>query len=891
MNDDTNTNSVAIIGISGKFPGAHNIQSFWKNLCESKSSFSTFSKDELRDSGVPEQLIDSPNYVRKRGILDDIDLFDEQYFGLSPQEARLTDPQHRIFLECASEAFNNAGYDPLSYKGKVGVFAGTSMSTYYLHNVLPNQNSECHSSDFQQRIGNDKDFLTTRVSHKLNLKGPSLNIQTACSTSLVSLCIACNQLLSFECDMALAGGVSIQIPQKEGYEYKEGLILSPDGSCRPFDAQAKGTVMSNGAGVVLLKRFEDALDDGDHIYAVVKGYAMNNDGADKISYSAPSSEGQAEVIASAIAMAEVNPETIGYVEAHGTGTLLGDPVEIEGLKKGFATHKTNFCAIGSVKSNIGHTQEAAGIIGFIKAVLALHHKKIPPSLNYSSPNPHIEFDQTPFYVNTKLMDWEKQSFPRRAGVSSFGIGGTNAHVVLEEYEQSLAFSTAHQQYPILIGAKTKSAALAFAHQIALFIKANPKTDIGHLAFTLFQRNKNFDYTKVIEATTSAEAEEKLVAISLEDFQKSGCGIDPSFFESAQFNRIPLPNYPFEKKSHWINAPFKKIEPDQSLSSAAPSSEKMIKKILMDYLGVEDLEPSDNFYDLGGDSLLALEVAATLSKELNITVNAQLLLEYPTLESLTKYITSNSSSDSCILEMKPGDSSNPLFLIHPIEGELFCFQGFTQSCHCNQAIYGLRSPNEKFKSLEELAHYYLKQIKEKQPNGAIHLIGASFGGIVAYEITKQLMDNNEQIGLIALLDSGLPSHHFKTLKAKKDKLDYLISFLCDDKELKPDASQLFEILGLQKLSEQEKEKIYKTIEQHLDLLTSYQPQAIDQEVHLFESSHDDPLKTHEGISGPWKKLLKDQLKVYEFNGDHLSMLKTPNLNSFINKIESIQKRHR
>ncbi|WP_071592438.1 type I polyketide synthase [Kamptonema formosum] len=426
---------IAIIGMAGRFPGAKNVDEFWKNLRDGLESISFFSEEELKSSGIDESVICDPRYVKARAVLEDIELFDASFFGFNPREAEITDPQHRFFLESAWEALENAGYNSETYEGSIGVYAGTgSYNTYLLHNLYPNHKLRELVGDFQLMIANEKDFLSTRVSYKLNLKGPSVTVQTACSTSLVAISMACQSLLNYQCDMALAGGVSIGVNQKTGYFYKEGMILSPDGHCRAFDAKAQGTVSGSGVGIVLLKRLEEAIADGDYIHAVIKGCALNNDGAFKIGYTAPSIDGQAQAIADALALAEVHPETISYVEAHGTGTPLGDPIEIAALTQAFSaeTKKKGFCAIGSVKTNIGHLDAAAGVTGLIKTVQALKHQLIPPSLHFEQPNPKIDFANSPFYVNTKLSEWKVGKTPRRAGVSSFGIGGTNAHVVLEE---------------------------------------------------------------------------------------------------------------------------------------------------------------------------------------------------------------------------------------------------------------------------------------------------------------------------------------------------------------------------------------------------------------------------------------------------------------------------
>ena len=424
---------IAIISMAGRFPHAPHLDDFWRNLRDGRESVVQLSDEELLAAGVDAAMLQNPDYVKSGVFLDDYDLFDNSFFGLTPREAALIDPQQRVFLECAWEALEAAGYDAARYAGAIGVFAGVSISTYLI-NLFSNRSELGTVSTFQLLMSNDKDFLPTRVSYKLDLHGPSVTVQTACSTSLVAVHLACQSLLNGESDMALAGGASIPIPQRRGYLYQEGNINSPDGHCRAFDADAQGTIGGSGVGVVLLKRLADALDDGDTIHAVIKGSAVNNDGAMKVGYTAPSVEGQAKVVAEALSIAGVDPDTVTYIEAHGTGTTLGDPIEIAALQKVFAarTTKKNFCGIGSVKTNIGHLDTAAGVAGLIKTVLALRHKELPPSLHFTRPNSKIDFANSPFYVNASLRAWENGETPRRAGVSSFGIGGTNAHVVLEE---------------------------------------------------------------------------------------------------------------------------------------------------------------------------------------------------------------------------------------------------------------------------------------------------------------------------------------------------------------------------------------------------------------------------------------------------------------------------
>lgn len=483
---DTNGLEIAVIGIAGRFPGASTIDKFWQNLRNGVECISFFSNEELMDAGISKDHLDNPKYVKARGVLDDIEWFDASYFGYTPREAEIMDPQQRIFLECAVEALENAGYHSDIHKGPIGVYAGAGMNTYLLKNLYSNPELMESVGDFETMIGNDKDFLTTRVSYKLNLEGPSVAVQTACSSSLVAVCMACQSLLSGECDIVLAGGVSINLPQKTGYLYQEGGILSPDGHCRAFDAKAQGTAFSSGVGIVVLKRLDDALHDKDNIYAVIKGSALNNDGSFKIGFTAPRVDGQAKAIKTAQIMAEINPSTISYIEAHGTGTPLGDPIEVAALTQVFneETQKKGYCAIGSVKTNIGHADAAAGIAGLIKTVLMLKHKEIPPSLHFELPNPKIEIEKSPFYVNTKLKSWTVDGYPRRAGVSSFGIGGTNAHVVLEEAPPQEPVQPSQPWQLVLLSAKSATALEAMTADLAEHLKRHPDINMDAVAYTL-----------------------------------------------------------------------------------------------------------------------------------------------------------------------------------------------------------------------------------------------------------------------------------------------------------------------------------------------------------------------------------------------------------------------
>ncbi|MBW4685861.1 MAG: SDR family NAD(P)-dependent oxidoreductase [Komarekiella atlantica HA4396-MV6] len=509
----TNGSEIAIIGLAGRFPGAKNVDEFWHNLQNGIESISFFSDEELLEAGIDAELLSQPNYVKAYAVIEDAELFDANFFGFNPRDAEMTDPQHRIFLECAWEALEKAGYDSETYNGSIGVFAGSNLSGYLL-NIYFNQNIRNSVDERQIAIAGDKDYLATRTSYKLNLTGPSYTVQTACSTSLVAVHLACQSLLNGECDIALVGGVSMSASRKAGYLYNEGGINSPDGHCRAFDAKARGTVCGEGVGIVVLKRLEDTLNDRDFIHAVIKGSAINNDGSNKVSYTAPRIEGQAKVIKTAQIIAELEPETITYIEAHGTGTSLGDPIEIAALTQAFqsSTKKQGFCAIGSLKTNIGHLDAAAGVAGLIKTVLALKYKQIPPSLHFEQPNPQIDFANSPFYVNNKLAEWKTDKHPRRAGVSSFGIGGTNAHVILEEAPICITKESISRPWQLLvISAKTQTALESATTNLANYLAEHPDTNLADVAHTLQVGRRNFSHRRVLLCQDIPDAIKTLTA--------------------------------------------------------------------------------------------------------------------------------------------------------------------------------------------------------------------------------------------------------------------------------------------------------------------------------------------------------------------------------------------
>lgn len=500
--------AIAIVGLAGRFPQAEDLDAFWRNIAGGVESLATLSDAQLDAAGVPVALRENPAYVRRGTFVEQAEHFDAGFFGYSPREAQVLDPQQRVFLECAWEAIEHAGYAPGALPESVGVYAGASMNSYVHAQLLRNLALAEAVGGYQIMLGNDKDFLCTRVSYKLGLRGPSMTIQTACSTSLVAIQVACRALQRGECDMALAGGVSITFPLGAGYLYQEGMILSPDGHCRPFDADARGTRAGAGAGIVVLKRLSEALADGDTVHAVIRGIAINNDGAGKAGYTAPSVEGQVEVIATAQALAGVAPRSIGYVEAHGTATPLGDPIEIAALTQAFraSTPDVGFCRLGSLKANLGHLDAAAGVAGLIKTVLVLKNAQLPPLVNFRTPNPALQLERSPFQASAAGSAWATEAgTPRRAGVSSFGIGGTNAHAVLEEAPAQPALPAARDAQLLVLSARSDAALDAACARLAAHLEAHPEQPLADVAYTLQTGRQAFAHRRALVAPDRAAA--------------------------------------------------------------------------------------------------------------------------------------------------------------------------------------------------------------------------------------------------------------------------------------------------------------------------------------------------------------------------------------------------
>jgi acyl transferase domain-containing protein len=523
--------AVAVIGMAGRFPGSPDVDAFWRNLRDGVEGITRFTEDELRAEGVSEDVLAMPSYVRARGCVEGTDRFDASFFNYRARDAELMDPQLRFFLEACWEAMESAGYDTSEYEGSVGVYAGATSPSYFMHHYLRDPSLFAGTNRWHLSTVMENDYLTTHVSYRMRLRGPSMNIQSACSTSLVAVHVAAQALLNGECDMAMAGGVSIGVPSRRGYLYAEGHIASPDGHCRAFDADAQGTVEGEGVGVVVLKRLDRALEDGDSVLAVILASAVNNDGEFKASFLAPGVNGQAEVITEAQAVAGVTPDTITYVEAHGTGTPLGDPIEITALKEAFSSAEgEGWCAVGAVKTNVGHLDAAAGVTGLIKTVQALRHGQIPPTLHFTAPNPRLGIEGSPFFIADRLLEWSVPGGgPRRAGVSSFGLGGTNAHAVLQEAPPREPSGPGRPWQLLVLAARTPGALERATENLAGWLEENPDASLADVAYTLQVGRRPHKHRRSVLCRTVDEAVRALRGL---DPERVRTDVDP-------FRKTPL----------------------------------------------------------------------------------------------------------------------------------------------------------------------------------------------------------------------------------------------------------------------------------------------------------------------------------------------------------------
>jgi amino acid adenylation domain-containing protein len=688
---------IAIIGMSGRFPGAPDTSSLWQRVRSGQSAIRRVTDEEIARYGLDPALPADPSFVPFAAPLDGMEDFDADFFGYSPREAELMDPQQRLMLEACWEVLEEAGIDPGRPPGPVGVFLGATHSTYLLLNLASHPELLRGPEGLGLFVANATDSLAARVAYELDLRGPAISVQSACSTSLLAVHLACQSLLSLECDVALAGGVSVNLAQRAGYRYVPGSILSPDGTCRPFDAQARGTVFGSGLGVVVLKRLQDALADGDTVRAIVRGSAANNDGSRKAGFTAPSVEGQAAVVAEALAVSGVPPETLDYVEAHGTGTSLGDPIEVEALGRAL---RSSPCTMGSLKGLVGHLDVAAGIAGLCKVVLALEHGELPPSAGFSTPNPRLPPGSV--LVNAEPRPWPRQGTARRAGVSAFGIGGTNVHVVLEEAPAREASHHPRTAQLLVLSARSESALQEVSARLARHLRAHPELSLGDVAFTLATGRRPLRHRKFVVARTLQEAADALLGgpqSASAELERAGAAflagapVGSELFAGARPRRVRLPTYPFERRPYWI-APRTDPTPTRAPRTlhprpagpapAAPRTEleRQLVEVWQELLGLAPVGIQDSFFWLGGDSLLATRLAAELRDRWQVEVPLDELLSEPTVAAMAARVASGrapalarfppSSSQRRLLfleEMNPGSSLGHLSAVVRAVGAL------------------------------------------------------------------------------------------------------------------------------------------------------------------------------------------------------------------------------
>ncbi|MEW2068772.1 beta-ketoacyl synthase N-terminal-like domain-containing protein [Streptomyces sp. NPDC007346] len=790
---------IAVIGMAGRFPGATGIAEFWNNIVNGVESVRELSPAELRAAGLDETAVADPARVAVAADLADADLFDARFFGITARDAALTDPQHRLLLTCAWEAMEDAGLVPGRTGGRTGVYAAGSISTYLLSQVLQSSAHTGEELTYPALLGNDKDFLATRVSYRLDLTGPSMSVGTACSGSLTALHLACAALDRGECETALVGGVSITFPQTAGHLHQEGGILSQEGHCRPFDARSDGTVKGNGCGVVVLKPLADALADGDRVYAVVRGTAANNDGSDKIGYTAPGPAGQQAVVRQALAASGVPADTIGYVETHGTGTALGDPLELRALA---AAHRAADgpapgCAIGSVKANIGHLDAAAGVAGLIKTALALHHGVVPPLVGYESPNPHLGLASLPYDVPTG----EAVRRPlRAAAVSSFGIGGTNVHCVLEAPPEQAPSVRPDPgtPLPVVLSALDQEDLRDVARALRAHLdEAEPA--LPDLARTLFAGRRAMPARHAFTASSTADVRAGLDAFlgtgpALPAGEGAGeaekavrawnGGEEPGAWAFGPARTVSLPAYPFRRTRHWIEAD-RPATGDAVAAGPEPvrgpdEIRAQVIALLEQRLGVAGITPEDDFFELGGDSLLAVEIGSVMRKSLGGDFDFERFAGLSVIGEMTEYAVATAAplpsapaaprvQDLAapavpagtpvgrVLRVREGEGRT-LFLVHPAGGTNFVYFRLALHSGTSRPLAAASFPDREAgrpDTLRELAALYVAQVRAEQPHGPYLLGGYSFGGNVLFEMALQLRAAGEEVGPLLMIDSHPP----------------------------------------------------------------------------------------------------------------------------------------
>ncbi|MER8000614.1 beta-ketoacyl synthase N-terminal-like domain-containing protein [Streptomyces sp. NPDC095613] len=806
MNEETSGQDTptAVIGMAGRFPGAASVSELWRNLLNGERAVRRFTDEELREAGVPDDLARHPSYVPMAAALEDIDLFDAEFFGIPSREAQLTDPQHRLFLETCWAALEDAGHPPGRFDGRIGVFGSSSLSTYLLGLIAAGEELPPDGISYPLLLGNDKDFLCTRTAHRLGLTGPAVTVQTACSSSLVAVHLATQALLAGECDMALAGGVSVTVPQKAGYLYREGGILSPDGRCRVFDAGANGTVRGSGCGVVVLRRLDDAVADRDRVSAVIRGSAVNNDGADKVGFTAPGAAGQVEVIREAIAVSGLPADAIGYVEAHGTGTSLGDPIEVRALASAHAAdgEPPKECHLGSVKANLGHLDAAAGVTGLIKTVLVLREQVIPGQPDFTAPGPAIEAHLAGYRVSAEPV---RPAAPlRAAAVSSFGLGGTNAHVVLAAPPPVGERPAPAGSRLALLSARDTDALATLAGELRDHLRVRPDACLDDIVFTLAHGRTDFAARAALRCRSVAELVDLLGELAsggtpptdpaAADWLAGGPRDPRSAGDCPHARRVALPGHPMRRRRHWIDArQAQRSGPPAQPSVSEPDLAERVREVITRMLDAPELGPDDDFYDQGLDSMRAVETVTLLRDTTGLPLSFEEFDGLRTLSAVVAHmaglagpasdagspvppasapVSSASAAVSTattrtagaagfrhlLSRIREGSAPGHVFMVPPAGGTVVAYIDLSRHMRDERTLWALTHPSGqpgRHRSVRDLARLYTSLVREVQPQGPYLLAGYSFGGSVALEMAAELERDGEEVERTVLLDSHPP----------------------------------------------------------------------------------------------------------------------------------------
>lgn len=785
---DPNTgHEVAIVGMAGRFPGAPDLDGFWAALLGGRRAGRAFTPAELRAAGIRDDQAAHQYWVAHGIELEGVEEFDAEFFHITGAEARLMDPQHRLFLECAWAALEDAGTPPTEHGGRIGVFGSTTFSSYLTEHVL---RSPDHRDDLFAHpviVGNDKDFLCSRVSYKLDLRGPSLTVQSACSSSLTALHLAATSLLGRECDVALAGGVSITLPQTGGYLYREGGILSRDGVCRPFDAGATGTVKGNGCGMIVLKRLSTALADRDHIYAVVRGTAVNNDGAAKVGYTAPSADGQAEVVLDALAFSGVDADDIDYVETHGTGTYLGDPIEVRALAAAYSARNTDMpCRLGSLKANFGHLDAAAGVAGVIKAALVLDRQIVPPQINVEQLNPQLQLGTTPFTV------YRGAPLPARlraAAVSSFGIGGSNAHCVLSAAAPDDRPVPPRGEYLVVISARDHPALTELEFRLADRLVRAPAPRLDDVAYTLLSGRVQASVRRAFRVHTIGELAEALRTDAsgtahpavTDDSTEASAGA--AVLRHAR--RTSLPGHPLRRTRHWVdrvagptqneNRTAAVPAPSATADRFVPIDAEEVLAVMAAAIGTPDMGLDDDHSTSGGDSLAAVEIVSALRDRTGVVLGLGEFQELGTARRVAARMAQPQlDPERIVTRLSPprATEAGDVFLVHPAGGTTFCYVELARHSALPGTLHAVSFPFSRaadLRSVRDVARCYVEEVRRVQPTGPYRLGGYSFGGNVAFEMALQLQAVGERVEQLVMFDAHPPESYLGQQVGERDFL--------------------------------------------------------------------------------------------------------------------------